>query len=135
VGGSEYAVGKAYEYKLMRILMEKGYYVVRGPASGRRATRIFYPDVLAVKKGSVLLVEVKHRGDARAVTISKRKYNMLKWASEVTGGRALVCVHYTTLGGFRCLDVDGYDRETPGGYVYYYVSFEQRGFDPSVTMI
>jgi len=47
------------ELELVHKLWRMGFACIRGPASGSRAKRIFYPDIVAIKNGVVFVMEVK----------------------------------------------------------------------------
>ena len=47
------------ELELLHKLWDMGFACIRGPASGSRTKRIFYPDIVAIKNGVILILEVK----------------------------------------------------------------------------
>lgn len=122
-----YRVGKSYEYMLMYKLKKCGYFVMRGPGSGRGHRGLYAPDVVAVKKGRVLFIEVKYLEDGRPVYLEKEKFNKLKYIVNLAGAIPLICVFYKDIGDFRCLESNNYDRTTNEYYVYNRRSFIERG--------
>jgi len=85
--------GKSAEYKLMKILQNANYFVMRAPGSGARAKHYPYVDVIAIKKGKVLLFEVKAREFIRSIYIDSLQYQKLKEAEELSGGTAYIAVY------------------------------------------
>jgi len=69
---------------------------MRAPASGARARKVFYPDVMAVKfdgqRHRVLIFEVKLRDDRETIYIAGPKYWMLRDYAMRAGGQAYLAV-------------------------------------------
>jgi len=88
--------GKRAEYELINMLKKSGYAVMRAPASGARARKVFYPDVMAVRfdgqRYRVLVFEVKLRDERETVYIAGPKYWMLRDYAVRAGGRAFLAV-------------------------------------------
>lgn len=81
------------ERELTRILWRHGFAVVRGPASGARAKRIFYPDLVALFKGRIFIIEVKYRRNTKqAIYIAKDKVDRLVDFTRRAGGTLVVAV-------------------------------------------
>ena len=87
------AIGRYAEYKLMKILYEKGYFVARAPASGSKSSKYPTVDVIAMKRGTILLFEVKRRKEKEAITIDKEQIEKLKEAQQLSGGSAYIAVY------------------------------------------
>jgi len=91
-----YLKGKRAEYELMRKLMRAGYAVMRAPASGAKARRVFYPDIFAVRysngKYRVLVFEVKLRKTKEYIFLTGPKVWLLKDFARRAGGEAYVAV-------------------------------------------
>ncbi len=97
MGGKNYTKGRYAEYYLAKILMRYGYAVLRAPASGAKAKRFPYPDIIAFLKGRLLVFEVKRRQRRQTVYLSEEQYRTLKyWADR--GAEAYVAVRYDTEG-------------------------------------
>lgn len=94
-GRQPYIRGKVAEYKLLNILKKRGWYCIRGAASGRRGQKVKYPDLLAIKDRNILIFEVKSRKHRDTIHIEKSKYGFLKWVEKVTGGIAYIAVYVT----------------------------------------
>jgi len=91
-----YRLGKRAEYELIKKLVRAGYAVMRAPASGAKAKKVFYPDVMAVKykdgKYRVLIFEVKMRSRKIPIYIAGPKIWMLRDYARRSGGEAYVAV-------------------------------------------
>ncbi len=81
------------EYKLMTLLKKAGFFVMRAPASGSKVKRFDYVDVIAIKKGLILLFEVKRRIKKDTIEITKEQIDKLKRARELTEGQAYISVY------------------------------------------
>ena len=81
------------ERELARLLWSKGFAVVRGPASGARARRLFYPDLIALYKGKIIVIEAKYRADLKqALYIERDKADKLLDFAHRAGGEAVIAV-------------------------------------------
>jgi len=77
--------------------MRYGYAVLRAPASGAKAKRLPYPDLLAFKNGRILIFEVKRRSRRQAVYLSEDQYSTLMfWKSK--GAEVYVAIRYDSEG-------------------------------------
>lgn len=68
----------AYERELARKLYKRGWVVMRAPASGAKVRRYPYPDLVALKRGYSIAVEVKTTSEERPIYIPKRQIAILK---------------------------------------------------------
>jgi len=93
VSYKNYLRGKSAELMLGRKLLSLGFFVMRAPASGRRAKKFKYPDLVAIRKGEVLLFEVKLRKHRDTIHIPWRQVENLRYASQLCGGRAYIAVY------------------------------------------
>lgn len=93
---SFYRRGKRAEMELIKKLRRAGYAVMRAPASGAKAKRVFYPDVFAVKydgnRYRVLVFEVKLRKTREFIAIPAPKIWLLHDYAKRSGGKAFVAV-------------------------------------------
>ena len=124
---SSYEKGRRYEYKLMEELKKRGFFVIRSPASGRRSKRFFYPDIVAIRKKRILIVESKMYSDKRGLYIPKNQWKKLKWIQNITGGEAYVSVYYKDIAEFILVHIDTYDKKTERYYVWSRKSVIEKG--------
>jgi len=120
-------IGSECEYILWRMLSEKGYFCMRVRGSGRGYSATIYPDLLAIKKGRVLMFEVKYRTDKQSVTISERRFKGYKMIAERAGAEFYIAAYYVPIGEFRFLRLDEYDNISKGWVYYRFLSFLHRG--------
>jgi len=112
---SPYLKGKRAEYELVNLLKRSGYAVMRAPASGARAKKVFYPDVMAVKfdgvKHKVLIFEVKLRDERETVYIAGPKYWMLRDYAQRAGGKALLAVKVSKEGRWFLFPIEWLEEQ------------------------
>lgn len=78
--------------ELVYKLWKRGFFAMRSPASGRKASKIFYPDVIAIKQGKTLIFEVKLRKHRDTIHIHEFKIRKLRELEQRTNGKAYVAV-------------------------------------------
>ena len=89
------------ERELARILWRHGFAVVRGPASGARTRKLFYPDLIAIYKGKIFVIEVKYRSTPRsAIYINREKTDKLIDFAKRAGGKVVIAVKIPNNGWF-----------------------------------
>jgi len=128
-GGREYRIGVDYERLLRKKLSRLGFVCVRAPASGKARGRLVYPDIVCVKEGKALFIEVKYRGDKRDIYIEKPSFHSLRYLAAKAECRILLCVFYRDLGKFLCLDLMRPDLITEKYAVFRRESFLERGIE------
>ncbi len=80
------------ERELAQLLWDKGWAVIRGPASGGGVRKRFQPDLVAIREGVILVFEVKTVSSQRPIYIDRRKLeNLVEW-SKRAGGVPVVAV-------------------------------------------
>ena len=108
--------GFHYERELARMLYREGFAVIRAPASGSRAKRLFYPDIVAIYKRNILVLEVKARSEISDIYIDKYKVERLRDFAERSGGEAYVAVKITSLGEWRAVPLRDLWTTREGNY-------------------
>lgn len=112
------ARGKRAELALVERLRRAGWSVLRAPASGARSKEPV-PDVVAVKKGRVLVFEVKYRAFPRSIPVPEQKYMAIKRHAEQAGGRAYLAVKLKGEDDFRVIPWEEAERTvTTYGVMY-----------------
>jgi Holliday junction resolvase len=111
-------VGFAHERELALRLYREGFAVVRAPASGARARRLYYPDVTAIYRGRVVAFEVKAFSKPRDVYVEEGRYRRLLDFASRAGGVAVLAVKYVGTGVWRVVPLELGER-TPSGYYRY----------------
>ncbi len=107
------ALGSRLENTLANMLWSMGFAVVRGPSSGAGARRRFQPDIVAVREGVVLVIEVKRGREGERLYVPSRQVEGLREFARRSGGLALVIVHVPRR-GWRVFELEDLPR-TPAG--------------------
>lgn len=111
-------LGFAHERELALRLYREGFAVVRAPASGAKARRLYYPDVTAIYRGRVVAFEVKAFSRPRDVYLEEARYRRLLDFASRAGGMAVLAVKYVGTGVWRIVPLELGER-TPSGYYRY----------------
>lgn len=108
--------GFHYERELAKMLYRLGFAVIRAPASGSRAKRVFYPDIVALYKKNILVFEVKARSELCDIYIDKYKVERLRDFAERSGGEAYIAVKITSTGEWRVVPLNQLWTTKEGNY-------------------
>jgi Holliday junction resolvase len=108
--------GFHYERELAKLLYREGFAVVRAPASGSRARRVFYPDIVALYKKNILVFEVKARGELSDIYIEREKVERLRDFANRSGGEAYIAVKITSMGEWRAVPLKDLWTTKEGNY-------------------
>jgi len=85
--------GTMAENELARLLWERGFAVIRGPSSGGGVRTRFQPDIVAIKEGSIFVIEIKTaREPEQPVYVEGHKVIGLAEFARRAGGQAFVGV-------------------------------------------
>jgi len=122
MGYVRYVKGKKAELQLAKLLRGLGFFVMRSPASGRRVRRFIYPDLIAIKKGRVLMFEVKLRKHRDTIHLSLRKVSNLVKAAEIAGGEAFIAVYVSIDGEWYFFRPDNLGIQDHGGSKRYVIT-------------
>ena len=98
-----YMIGKRYELELARKLYKMGFAVIRAPASGRRAERLPYPDLVAIRHRNVLVISVKYRSKLDTIYMAEHEYRKMMNFAERADGTPIVVVKVKGLGDWRVI--------------------------------
>ncbi len=99
-------IGFAHERELAIKLWKKGFAVIRAPASGSKTKRIMYPDIVAIKNGYVLAIEVKTTHGEKPIYIPAHQVQKLKEFIKRSGGEGFIAVKIIGSGEWRFLKID-----------------------------
>jgi Holliday junction resolvase len=109
--GGMYRRGYRYELELQGRLAGLGYATLRAPASGKGGK----PDVVAVRKGRVVVFEVKVRSRPQDIYIPKVEVERLKAWAERAGAEAYIAVRLLDPPEWKLIPLDRL-QETQGYY-------------------
>ncbi|MFP3230284.1 MAG: Holliday junction resolvase Hjc [Caldisphaera sp.] len=74
------------ENELANLFWENGYAVVRGPSSGGGVSKRYQPDLVAIKDGKILVIEVKSkRNDSPLYIDSSQILNLMEFSKRASG--------------------------------------------------
>lgn len=108
--------GFSHERDLVRRLWERGLAVIRAPASGSKAKRVPYPDVVAIYKGRVMVFEVKTTRKRKEIYIKRGQVEKLREFAERAGGKAFVAVKAVGTGEWLFAPVEALEQTPSGNY-------------------
>jgi Holliday junction resolvase len=100
---NNYLIGKRYELELARKLYKYGFAVIRAPASGRKAKRFPYPDIVAIKHRNVLVISVKYRSKLGTIYVSQDELRKMMDFARRADGIAIVAIKVKELGDWRVI--------------------------------
>jgi len=95
------AKGTRAENELANILWEEGFAVVRGPSSGGGSKKRFQPDLVAVREGAVIAIEVKARSDEGPIYIEAEQVLGLAEFARRAGGKAFIAYRFHPVEGLQ----------------------------------
>jgi Holliday junction resolvase len=110
-----YLKGASCERELARELKKLGYIVVRAPASGKGSRYTWYPDLIAVRDGRAVFIEVKCWARRKDVFIPKARYTKILWLADTARVPVLLCVKLGEHSEFKCVDYRNPTSLTEGG--------------------
>ncbi len=109
-------IGFAHERELAVKLWRKGFAVIRAPASGSKTKRIVYPDIVAIKNGYVLAIEVKTTHGEKPIYIPAHQVQKLKEFIKRSGGEGFIAVKIIGSGEWRFLKIDNLVKTRRNNY-------------------
>ncbi|MEM1610069.1 MAG: Holliday junction resolvase Hjc [Sulfolobales archaeon] len=108
--------GVQQERDLALRLWEMGFAVIRGPASGAKAKRILYPDLVAIRSGSIYIFEVKTRVREEPIYIEKNQVEKLLEFARRSGGKAFIAVKIVGSSGWKLVPIEMLKPTRGGNY-------------------
>jgi Holliday junction resolvase len=97
--------GFSHERELLVKLWNKGFAVIRAPASGARARRYHVPDIVAIKNGKIFALEVKTSLKERTIYIPKHQVINLEEFVKRAGGIGFIAVKIVNKKGWRFINI------------------------------
>lgn len=89
---------------------------MRAPASGSKAKRLMYPDIVAIYRGKVLVFEVKTTSYIRDIYIPGRQIDKLAEFTRRSGGEAYIAVKVTGSGEWLFISIEKLVKTASGNY-------------------
>lgn len=108
--------GIQHERDLALKLWEMGFAVVRGPASGARAKRLLYPDLVAIRSGWVYVFEVKTRIREKPIYIESEQVEKLREFAKRSGGKAYIAVKIVNVTAWKLVPIEALGKTRGGNY-------------------
>jgi Holliday junction resolvase len=102
---NRYLIGKRYELELVRKLYKYGFAVIRAPASGRKAKRVPYPDIVAIKNRNVLVISVKYRSKLGTIYVDENELRKMVDFARRSDGIMLIAIKVKELGDWRVIQL------------------------------
>ena len=84
--------GFSHERELVKKLWDSGFAVVRAPASGSKAKRIMYPDIVAIYRGKIIAIEAKTISEPRTIYIEEQQIKKLVEFAKRAGCESYIAV-------------------------------------------
>jgi len=109
--------GVQQERDLALRLWEMGFAVVRAPASGAKAKRLLYPDLVAIRSGKIYVFEVKTRIKEEPIYIEKEQVEKLVEFIKRSGGKGYIAVKIIgSTGGWKLVPLEMLKKTKSGNY-------------------
>ncbi|HWQ18031.1 MAG TPA: Holliday junction resolvase Hjc [Sulfolobales archaeon] len=109
--------GVQQERDLALRLWEMGFAVIRAPASGAKAKRLLYPDLVAIRSGKIYAFEVKTRIKEEPIYIEKEQVEKLLEFIRRSGGKGYIAVKIIgSAGGWKLVPLEVLKKTRSGNY-------------------
>ncbi len=114
------ARGFEKERDLVRKLWKLGFACMRAPASGAKVRRAIQPDIVAVRNGFILIMEVKSRRECSTVYVDGKQIEKIKEWEKRAGPNAIamVAIYAGREIGWRFLTLDKAEVTEGGNYKF-----------------
>jgi Holliday junction resolvase len=106
--------GYAAERFVVSKLREHGFAVIRAPASGSKR-KDHVPDIVAMKRGVIILIEMKSRSGEGKVYLDKSQIEGIEEFAEKSGGEGFLGIKMPRL--LKFIRIDKLKKTTGGNYV------------------
>jgi len=108
--------GFSHERDLARRFFRLGFAVMRAPASGSKAKRLIYPDLIAIKDGNIFAFEIKTTSKPRYIYIPKHQIDKLVEFCKRANALPLIAVKIIGKVGWRFIKLEYLDITKSGNY-------------------
>ena len=108
--------GIQHERDLALKLWRMGFAVIRGPASGAKAKRILYPDLVAIRSGKIYAFEIKTRIREKPIYIEREQIEKLLEFIRRSGGKAYIAVKIVGSSGWKLVPLEMLEKTRSGNY-------------------
>jgi len=108
--------GYEAERRLSRMFYRRGYATIRAPASGAKTKKVIYPDIVAIKKGVVLAIELKYRTSNNTIYVSSSQVRRLLEFSRRAGAIPLIAIKYSSEPTFVFINANNLKQTRNGNY-------------------
>ena len=106
--------GVSLERYIVSRLRDKGFAVIRAPASGSKR-KDHVPDIVALKSGIILLIEMKSRKSGNRIYIEKEQAEGIKEFARKSGGELFIGAKIDK--ELRFIKFDNLKRTESGNYI------------------
>jgi len=104
------------ERDLAQRLWRLGFAVVRGPASGAKAKRVIYPDLVAIKNRIIYIFEIKTKEKEDHIYIDEYQIIKLREFEKRSGGRAYIAIKVVDETDWRFVPIEALEKTGGGRY-------------------
>ncbi len=122
-------LGFQRERNLVLSLWKLGFACIRSPASGSKTRRVIYPDIVALKKGTIIVIEAKTSEKRRTIYVRREQVDRLKAFAERAGALAFIGINFIDGTGWRFIPVSDLVPTKGGNYKISLQVVEEKGLD------
>jgi len=116
VGAKNRRRGFSHERDLASRLWRLGFAVMRAPASGSKAKRMVYPDLVAMWRGRIFAFEVKTAKQPRIIYVPKHQVDKLLEFSKRSGAVPFIAVKIINHTGWRFVKLEMLEKTSSNNY-------------------
>ncbi|MEM4481482.1 MAG: Holliday junction resolvase Hjc [Desulfurococcaceae archaeon] len=113
---SNRARGFSHERDLVRKIWDQGLAVIRAPASGSKAKKTMYPDIVAIYKGKVVVIEAKTIKRAKTIYLEPYQVEKLLEFAKRASGESYIAVKVVGTGEWIFVSASKVERTHGGKY-------------------
>lgn len=110
------ARGFSHERDLVRKMWEHGLAVIRAPASGSKSRRTPCPDIIAIYRGKVIVIEAKSVKKIKNIYIDPHQVEKLLEFARRASGEPYIAIKVVGTGDWTFIPVSKIERTKTGKY-------------------